>query len=241
VGKEKPLPKHIAIIMDGNGRWARRRGLPRTFGHRAGIAAVRRVITECAEDPAIQFLTLYTFSKENWKRPEKEIETLMRFLSRYLRSETAKLIKEGVRLKAIGEIRLLPQEVRRALSKAERLTSEGKNLTLTLALSYGGRDEIVRAARKAAEDILKRKLEAANLDEERFAGYLDTAGIPDPDLIIRTAGERRLSNFLLWQASYAELYITSTLWPDFGAEDLHRAIRAYSRRRRRFGALEETK
>ncbi len=239
--KEEHLPRHIAIILDGNGRWARRRGLPRALGHRAGIAAVRRIITECAKDPSIEYLTLYTFSKENWKRPRKEIETLMRFLAYYLRKEIPKLKKEGVRLQAIGEIRLLSEKVRRALSEAERLTKAGANLTLTLALSYGGRDEIVRAARKAAEDISKGKLKRAELNEERFARYLDTAGLPDPDLVIRTAGEMRLSNFLLWQVSYAELYITSVLWPDFSVKDLHQAIHAYSRRRRRFGALEETR
>ena len=229
------LPAHVAIIMDGNGRWAAARGLPRVAGHRAGAQAVRRTI-EAALQHGVQWLTLYAFSSENWRRPEGEITDLTGLLRHYLRNEVAELAANGVRLRVIGERRRFAVDIQAAFVDAERLTAGNVRLNVTVALSYGGRSEIVDAARRVAEAALAGTLDPAGLDEAGFADKLFTAGTPDPDLILRTSGERRLSNFLLWQAAYAELVFLDVLWPDFGAQHFAEALADYARRERRFGA-----
>lgn len=226
---------HIAIIMDGNGRWASARHLPRTLGHRAGIEAVRRTL-KAAKDLPISHLTLYSFSAENWRRPAPEIEELMGLLRFYLRSELASMHKEGIRVKIIGERKKLPSDIVDLIDHAEDLTHDNKSLTLTLALSYGGRQEITAAAHGLAKAVERGQLQADAIDEHVFQSFLLTGGIPDPDLIIRTSGEKRISNFLLWQSAYAEFVFLDTLWPDFGAEHLADAIEEYQRRERRYGA-----
>ena len=233
------VPRHIAIIMDGNGRWAQKRGLPRVFGHREGIRSVREIVEECARDPHVKYLTLYAFSKENWKRPKGEVQTLMRFMVRFLRSERANLMKNEVKVLSIGEVEDLPLEARRELERTELATRGNRKLTLVLALSYGGRSEILRAAKGVGRELASGNISEDEIDEKRFERYLYTDGIPDPDLVIRTAGEMRLSNFLLWQASYAEIYVTDVLWPDFRKDQLHQAISDYGRRVRKFGGLPE--
>ena len=233
---EQNTPQHVAIIMDGNGRWAQRQGLPRIEGHRAGAQAVRRAVEFCSE-ASIHYLTLYAFSTENWQRPAGEIRQLMELLRRFIGDHLEDLQKHGIRLNAIGDLERLPIPVRKSLSAAIRQTRTNDAGVLTLALSYGSRREIVRAAVQLAERVQKGELAPEAITEEVFAGYLYTADLPDPDLIIRTSGEFRLSNFLLWQASYAELWVTETYWPDFGAEDFREAIREYARRHRRFGGL----
>jgi len=235
--EELKIPRHVAVIMDGNGRWARQRSLPRIEGHRAGVQAVREAVRVCRE-LGIRYLTLYAFSVENWKRPEAEITALMRLLRHYLTSQIDEMRKNSVRLSVIGDTERLPAAVRKALQRAVRDTAAASELCLTLALSYGGRDEIVRAARRAADDVSRGRLDPRDVSEETFAGYLDTRGIPDPDLLIRTSGEQRVSNFLLWQIAYAELYVTPVLWPDFARDDFLRAIEEYSHRERRFGGVE---
>lgn len=232
--KEK-LPQHIAVIMDGNGRWAKKRGLPRVMGHRAGMKAVREAIKSCRE-LGIKYLTLYAFSSENWKRPKEEVETLMRFLNEYIDSELPSFIKNGIKLNFIGRTDGLPDFVRPKLKKAMEDTGDCGGMTLNIALNYSGRSEIVDAAKKFASQVKTGKLDADDLDEGSFGGFLYTAGQPDPDLLIRTSGEMRISNFLLWQISYAELYVTPKLWPDFRKEDLVDAVTEYQKRERRFGA-----
>ncbi len=226
--------RHLAIIMDGNGRWAERRGLPRIEGHRAGVQAVRRTIEQCRE-LEIPHLTLYAFSSENWQRPAAEVSQLMRLLRRFLKERKKDLHKHRIRLKTIGEIERLPREVREDLQAAVAASREYDRGTLILALSYGSRNEIVRAARQFAEKVKSGQADPSELNEETLAAGLDTAGIPDPDLVIRTSGEIRLSNFLLWQASYAELWFTDTLWPDFGKRELTEAVEDFNRRHRRYG------
>ena len=228
-------PTHVAIIMDGNGRWAAARGLPRAAGHRAGAQAVRRTI-EAAQRSGVGWLTLYAFSSENWRRPAGEVMELTGLLRHYLKSEIAELASNGVRLRVIGEHQRFSPDIQAALSDAERITADNTRLNLTVALSYGGRAEILAAARRAAESACAGRLDPADLDEEMLASLLFTAGMPDPDLIIRTSGERRLSNFLLWQAAYAELVFLDVLWPDFGAPHFAEALAEYARRERRFGA-----
>jgi undecaprenyl diphosphate synthase len=230
------LPRHVAIIMDGNGRWAARRQRPRIFGHRAGMRSVRAVI-ETAGDLHIPFLTLYAFSKENWKRPQNEVDALMRLLRRYIATERGELMSRGVRVQAIGEIERLSAEAREDLERLIAETSTNDRLTVVLAISYGGRAEIVRAARQIAEASRSGKLGADGLDEATFASFLYTADLPDPDLLIRTSGEMRVSNFLLWQIAYTELYVTNILWPDFGRGAFLDAIDEYLTRERRFGAV----
>lgn len=230
------LPRHVAIIMDGNGRWAKRRGLPRTAGHRAGVAAVKRVVTAAAE-AHIEALTLFTFSVDNWGRPKRETSAIMRLLYETTKKELREMAEKNVRLIATGDIDGLPPTRRRALKEAIEKTRGNTGIVLNLALNYSGRAEILIAVRRIAEAVLSRKLSLDDIDEPTFVAHLQTNGLPDPDLLIRTSGEHRLSNFLLWQTSYTELYITDTLWPDFGKEDFYRAILDYQSRERRFGRI----
>ncbi len=230
------VPRHVAIIMDGNGRWAKARGLPRRDGHRAGAESVREAVETCRE-LGIEYLTLYAFSSENWNRPKAEIKALMELLERFLRDKTPEMHKQRVQLHAIGRLQLLPPACRRALDDAIELTAGNDGIKLVLALSYGSREEIVDAARALAADASAGRILPDEIDREQFAERLYTAAYPDPDLLIRTSGELRLSNFLLWQLSYAEIVITRKYWPDFKAADLHEAVEEYSRRHRRFGGI----
>ena len=230
------IPRHIAIIMDGNGRWAKQRGFPRIFGHRNGAGAMRAIVEECG-DLGVEVLTLYSFSLENWRRPREEVEFLMQMAFAYLEGELAHLKREGVRLKVVGRREGLPPEVAGAIDRVEAATSDQTRATLCIALNYGSRAEIVDAAKSLARDAAAGKIDPNTIDEAAFASRLYTNGLPDPDLLIRTAGEMRVSNYLLWQISYAEIYVTDALWPDFTRAHLHEAIRAYAARERRFGAL----
>ena len=237
IDKEK-LPVHIAIIMDGNGRWAARNGRERIYGHRMGVEAVR-VIIETAARINIKYLTLYAFSTENWGRPDDEVTALMGIMVQSLNDETDTLLKNNISLKVIGDIERLSDDLRTKLNETIRVTSESTGLKLVVALSYSSRWEITQAARKLAADIRVGKYEMDSVSEEDFERYLATAGIPDPDLLIRTSGEFRISNFLLWQLAYTEFYFTDKLWPDFGKEDLYNAIINYQTRERRFGKTSE--
>ncbi|GAN54269.1 undecaprenyl pyrophosphate synthetase [Tanticharoenia sakaeratensis NBRC 103193] len=228
------VPAHVALIMDGNGRWARARGLPPIAGHRAGAEAVRHSVTAAIEH-GVQYLTLYAFSSENWRRPPREVGDLTSLLRFYLRHKLQELHEQGVRLRAIGELERFEPALREELERAEALTARNTRLTLTLALSYGGRAEIARAAMRLAELVRDGLLAPEQIDEERLAGQLSTDDIPDPDLVVRTSGECRLSNFLLWQSAYAELMFVDTLWPDFDAAAFGRVLADYARRERRFG------
>jgi undecaprenyl diphosphate synthase len=228
-------PRHIAIIMDGNGRWATRRGLPRVAGHREGVRAVRRTV-EASIEHNIRWLTLFAFSSENWRRPAEEVTDLTFLLRHYLRSELKELAEAGVRLHVIGERDRFGPALEAELAAAEARTLANDRLNLVIALSYGARAEIVAAARQIAREAKAGTLDPAALDEDNFSRHLSTAGMPDPDMVIRTSGEQRLSNFLLWQAAYAELIFDDALWPDFGAANLAAAIAEYARRERRFGA-----
>lgn len=230
------IPRHIAIIMDGNGRWARGKGLERLNGHERGAEAVRDCVKGCRE-LGVEYLTLYAFSTENWKRPKAEVAGLMKLLERFLAKEVPELNTQGVRLEAIGRLDELPASTRKALDAARAATASNTKLTLILALSYSSRVEIVEAVRAIAREAKEGALDPAALDEAAVARHLYTAPYPDPDLLIRTSGEMRLSNFLLWQLSYTEFYITQTLWPDFRKADLFAAVEAYSQRNRRFGGL----
>jgi undecaprenyl diphosphate synthase len=232
------LPVHVAVIMDGNGRWARQRGHERNFGHEQGVKAVRDVI-ECAAEMGLKYLTLYTFSTENWNRPDDEISALMSIMVQTLNNETDTLIKNNVRLRAIGDIDRLSIDVRERLNQTMKLTSSSDGLTLIVALSYSSRWEILEAARKLAVDVTNGDLIPSQINESTFEKYLTTSGIPDPELMIRTSGELRISNFLLWQLAYTELYFTELLWPDFGKEDFYKAIIDYQKRERRFGKTSE--
>lgn len=228
------LPKHVAIIMDGNGRWAEKRHEPRLFGHKAGADSVRKIV-EAARELGIQVLTLYAFSSENWSRPAKEVSGLMSILKKFLVSELAKMQKNNIRLNCIGELDRIPEGVRQALIDSMEKTSKNSAMTLNLALSYGARDEVTRAARRLAEACVTGKLSVDQITPELLSAHLYTAGLPDPDLLIRTGGEARLSNFLLWQVSYAEIYFTKVMWPDFHKEVFLQAILDFQRRERRFG------
>ncbi len=231
------VPTHIAIIMDGNGRWAKARGLPRVAGHQRGAESVRTAI-ECAIKHGVRYLTLYSFSSENWKRPADEVSDLMGLLRRYLRSEIAELHQNGVRLRVIGERSDLSDDIVELIEECEKRTAGNTRLDLIIALSYGGRAEITNAAKKLAEKALAREISVDQIDEKLLASYLETSEIPDPDLLIRTSGEKRISNFLLWQLAYAEFIFLDTLWPDFSAEDFASAVTEFGRRERRFGATE---
>jgi undecaprenyl diphosphate synthase len=228
------LPRHIAIIMDGNGRWAQARGLPRIAGHRRGAEAVRRTLT-AASEIGVPYLTLFGFSSENWKRPLNEVDDLMGLLRHYLRGEIAELHRNGVRLRVIGDKGRLAADIVALIDNAERLTRDNGSVNLTIALSYGGRAEIAAAVRTIAAEAKAGRLELDAIGEELIARHLFTADLPDPDLLIRTSGEQRMSNFLLWQCAYAELVFTKTLWPDFGRSDLEQAIVDYCCRERRYG------
>jgi undecaprenyl diphosphate synthase len=230
------IPAHVAVIMDGNGRWARARGLPRFRGHAAGVKAVRACI-EGAIEAGVEILTLFTFSQENWSRPASEVDSLMRLLQRFARQERDELRQQGVRVCVLGDLDRLPAGPRRAVDDIQQHTAAGTRLRLNLMISYGGRAEILRAARLLAERVRNGDLEPSNIDEAEFGNALYTAHIPDPDLLIRTSGEQRISNFLLWQLAYTELFVTPVLWPDFRSEHLFEAIHDYQRRERRFGRV----
>ena len=230
----RPAVRHIAIIMDGNGRWAAERGLPRVEGHRQGVESVRRTV-EAALDLGITHLTLFSFSSENWTRPKQEINDLFGLLRRFIRRDLADLHKKGVKIRVIGSRTGLEPDLLRLIDDAVELTKNNTALNLTVAFNYGARDEIARAARRVAEAISTGSLAPSDVTEERFGSYLDTAGLPDPDLLIRTSGELRLSNFLLWQLAYAEFVFVDTYWPDFSREQLEAAIAEFYRRNRRFG------
>jgi undecaprenyl diphosphate synthase len=234
-GEPPRVPSHVAIIMDGNGRWATARGLPRVAGHRAGVQSVRRTI-EAAIANGVSWLTLYAFSSENWRRPATEVTDLTGLLRRFIKSELAELGREGVRMRFIGDRSRFDAEIQAELSRAELATIGNTRLHLVVALSYGARGEIVAAAQAAIAAVVAGKLDPASLTEASFARLLSTCDIPDPDLILRTSGEQRLSNFLLWQSAYAELIFTDVLWPDFSAEHFAQALAEYGRRERRFGA-----
>jgi undecaprenyl diphosphate synthase len=233
-----PVPKHIAIIMDGNGRWAKRRGLPRIAGHNEGVNSVRDIIEACAQ-LGIQYLTLYTFSTENWKRPQDEVSMLMRLLVRALRDERDRMHQNEVRLKVIGEFHTLPQNVAKELHDAMEMMNENTGLTLVLALSYSGRWDITNAIKKMSVDIQSGALKKEKITEEVIGNYLSTKSIPDPDLLIRTSGEMRLSNFLLWQSAYSEIVIADEFWPAFRRKHLYEAITDFQKRERRFGLVSE--
>jgi undecaprenyl diphosphate synthase len=230
------VPRHVAIIMDGNGRWAQQRRKPRTAGHRAGIERVREILS-AAIASGVEVLTLYAFSSENWSRPAAEVNTLMQFFAMYLKKEVPRLNRNNIRFLVIGRQDKLPAAVVRSIELAQEQTRENDGLTFVLAINYGSRQEIVDAARKVARDIGAGVLDAQALDPETFSGYLYTAGLPDPDLLIRTSGEQRISNFLLWQISYSELYFPQVLWPDFSKAEFAAALAEYARRTRRFGGI----
>jgi len=230
------LPAHVAIIMDGNGRWAKQRHLPRVEGHRQGVESVRAVV-RAAGEIGLKYLTLYAFSVENWNRPKDEVDTLMTYLARYLKNEIGELNRNNVRLEAIGQIYRLPEFVQEQLRKTKAALSRNNGLTLILALSYGGRTELVEAMRSIAEKVKTGTIEPAEINEEVIAQHLYTRHWPDPELLIRTSGELRISNFLLWQISYAELVVTPTLWPDYRKAQFYEALEEYTRRHRRFGGL----
>lgn len=232
------LPLHIAIIMDGNGRWARQRGLPRTMGHRAGVEALRGIV-QCSSQIGIKYLTVYAFSTENWKRPQFEIGILMSLLKEYIRLELEELHSNEVRIRVLGSISQLPKDVGEQVLKACDKTRNNKGLVLNLALNYGGRAEIIQALQAIVDDVIRNNLSIESINEEVFANYLYTADCPDPELVIRTSGEMRLSNFLLWQAAYSEIVVVDECWPDFKEESLLNTIRVYQNRERRFGGIKK--
>ena len=230
------VPRHVAIILDGNGRWAKKRNMPRNYGHSRGSKNVE-VITKAAHDLGIKYLTVYAFSTENWNRPKGEVDALMRLLREYMKTclKTAK--KNNMRVRVIGDISRLDQDIIDGIRELEEASKDYDGLYFQIAVNYGGRDEMIRAVKKLASDVKDGEVEVDEIDEPLFASYLDTKDIPDPDLLIRTSGEERLSNFLLWQLAYAEFYFTDVLWPDFSKEDLEEAIREYSKRNRRYGGV----
>ncbi len=235
--KEK-LPRHVAIIMDGNGRWAKKRGLSRIIGHEQGIRSVKEIVKTCRE-VGIRILTLYAFSLENWQRPADEVGALINFLGRSLKIELKNILKNDIRLSAIGNLKSLPENIFKILMDAINKTKKNEKMVLNLALSYGGRDEILQAIRRIVSDVSQKKIAPEEINEEIFSKYLFTAGLPDPDLLIRTSGELRLSNFLLWQMAYTEIYFTETLWPDFRKKNLIKALIDFQNRERRFGLTSE--
>ena len=229
------LPRHIAIIMDGNGRWAKKRGLPRTAGHAVGSETFRRIATYC-RDIGVDYLTVYAFSTENWKRPPEEVSTIMRLLDKYLNEAIETMERDHIRMKVLGDVAALPDELRREIAKTEEISSRYDGFQANICINYGGRDEIVRAAKKYADDVKYGRTDG-ELTEDLFSSYMYSAGIPDPDLLIRPGGEQRISNFLLWQCAYAEMYFTDVLWPDFTPKELDKAIEAYKNRQRRYGGI----
>lgn len=232
------IPKHIAIIMDGNGRWAKKRGLPRAAGHKRGVDTVRNIVETCTQ-LGVKYLTLYTFSTENWKRPQEEVSVLMRLLLRSLKDRTSELHENDIKLTTIGDISDLPVEVQNQLLEDIEKTKNNKKMVLNLALSYSGRWEILRAVNNILKELEEKKINAGEIDERIFSNHLTTCNMPDPDLVIRTSGEFRVSNFLLWQIAYSEFYITDVYWPEFNREHLYDAIRNFQKRERRFGKVSE--
>ena len=236
---QESLPQHVAIIMDGNGRWAEKHAFPRVRGHRKGAESVRTIVTLCRK-LGISWLTLYAFSEENWKRPPHEVNALMKLLGTFLKHELKEMKENGIRLNVIGRTEKLPSTTRAILLDTIHQTSHGRNMVLTLALSYGGRQEILDATRALAQKVKNGDMDPGDISEDQFSGSLYTRGMPDPDLVIRTSGEYRISNFLLWQISYSEIYITPTLWPDFGEAEFLNALLEYRKRDRRFGTVATT-
>ena len=235
-GDASRTPSHVAVIMDGNGRWATSRGRPRAFGHARGVEAVRKAV-EAAGDLGVRYLTLFSFSTENWSRPADEVGALFELMRRYVDADLEKLARNGVRVRIIGRREDLSADIRGIVERAETRTAENTDFNLTIAFNYGGRDEILRAARQLAEAAARGELDPASIDEAALGGALDTCDLPDVDLMIRTSGEMRISNFLLWQAAYAEFYFTDVLWPDFSAEHLRAALSEYADRERRYGGV----
>ena len=232
------IPQHIAIIMDGNGRWAAEQGKPRSYGHQAGVETVRRITSECTR-LGVKWLTLYTFSTENWNRPEGEVAALMKLLESYLKNCIKTADKNNMRVRVIGDTTRLSDRFQAQITELEAASANNDGLNLQIAINYGSRDEMIRAMKKLYQDMENGTRQISELNEDVFASYLDTAGIPDPDLLIRTSGEQRLSNYLLWQLAYSEFYFTDVPWPDFGKEELEKAVEAYNKRDRRFGGLTE--
>ena len=230
------LPKHVAVIMDGNGRWARQRGLPRIMGHRRGVDALKALL-RCCKDWGIEALTAYAFSTENWGRPLEEVEFLMTLFERILRRELQEMMEEGVRIHFVGDLTALPSSLQAEIQRAVRATQNNQSIEFVVATNYGGRREILQACKQIAAQVRQGEFTLDDIDEALFERHLYTAGICDPDLLIRTSGEMRISNFLLWQVAYAELYVTETLWPDFDRSEFHRALYDYQRRHRRFGRV----
>jgi undecaprenyl diphosphate synthase len=236
---DENFPRSIAIIMDGNGRWARKRNMPRFLGHHQGAQTVRRIITEAVR-LGMENLTLYSFSQQNWSRPKEEIDALMHLYAEYLISERPVIIDNNIRLKHLGQREDLPEMVLKELDESVRVSQNNTGMILCLALNYGSREEILQAVRKLAGRVRQGEIKPEEITEEAFANTLDTAGVPDPDLLIRTAGEMRISNYLLWQLSYSEFYVTDTYWPDFDENEFHKAVIAYANRHRRFGGVDES-
>lgn len=234
------LPRHIAIIMDGNGRWAQKRGLPRTMGHRAGVEALRNIVKACSQ-LGIQVLTVYAFSTENWRRPKEEVGVLMSLLTEYLRKELAELHANKVVIRALGGIEELPTDARKELARSFERTKANDGLIFNLALNYGGRAELLQAVQRVSNEVKMGRMNVEDIDEQSFGQFLSTAGLPDPDLLIRTSGEMRISNFLLWQLAYTEIVIVDEFWPDFNQEALLETIKIYQKRERRFGGLKKSK
>ncbi|WP_016952183.1 isoprenyl transferase [Anabaena sp. PCC 7108] len=234
--KKELLPQHVAVIMDGNGRWAKRQGLPRIMGHKAGVDAIKDLL-RCCKDWGIKALTVYAFSTENWKRPQEEVEFLMTLFQRVLRQELREMVEENVQIQFVGNLQALPKALQEEISRSMAETKENRSIRFTVATNYGGRQEILQACRAIAQKVQQGLLQPEEISEEVFESHLYTAGVADPDLLIRTSGEMRLSNFLLWQMAYGEIYITDALWPDFDRSEFHRALSAYQQRERRFGQI----
>lgn len=234
--KQELLPRHVAVIMDGNGRWAKRQGLPRIVGHKAGVNALKDLL-HCCKDWGIKALTAYAFSTENWKRPQEEVEFLMTLFQRVLRQELREMVEENVQIQFVGDLSALPKALQREISRSMAETKDNRSILLTIATNYGGRQEILQACVAIAQKVKEGLLKPEEISEEVFESHLYTAGIGDPDLLIRTSGEMRLSNFLLWQMAYGEIYISDALWPDFNRSEFHRALSAYQQRERRFGKV----
>lgn len=232
------VPQHIAIILDGNGRWAKSKGMPRTYGHTVGAKNVETVC-KAADELGVKYLTLYAFSTENWNRPQKEVDALMNLLESYLKNCIRTAKKNRMRVRIIGDLARLSEKFQEQIAELEKASAENPGLNLTIAINYGSRDEMIRGMKKMAGEIKEGKLSTEDITEQRFGQYLDTADLPDPDLLIRTSGEQRLSNYLLWQLAYSEFYFTDVPWPDFHKEELEKAIEAFNHRDRRFGALKE--
>ncbi|MEA5600641.1 isoprenyl transferase [Nostoc sp. UHCC 0252] len=234
--KRELLPQHVAVIMDGNGRWAKRQGLPRIMGHKRGVDALKDLL-RCCQDWGIQALTAYAFSTENWKRPQEEVDFLMTLFQRVLRQELREMIEENVQIKFVGNLQALPQSLQQEISRSMEATKDNRGIRFSVATNYGGRQEILQACQAIAKQVQQGLLQPNEINEQVFESHLYTAGITDPDLLIRTSGEMRLSNFLLWQMAYGEIYITDALWPDFDRAEFHRALCAYQQRERRFGKV----